>query len=137
MVTTPLAEGWITLSANDVAHAKHSQGVFDTGATIHCTPRFKNLTRLRRTDPFPIRTANGRIVHSTLTGDMVITVPNGNSTSDIQLSDVRYHPTFTTTLISSGKLDDDGYSMLFANGHLRISNPRSKIIGNIRKAHGL
>ena len=45
MVTTPLAEGWITLSANNVAHAKHSQGVFDTGATIHCTPRFKNLTR--------------------------------------------------------------------------------------------
>ena len=136
-VTDLQAEGWITMSANDVAAAKYSQGVFDTGATIHCTPRFKDLTHLRRTDPFPIRTANGKIVHSTVTGDLIVTVPNGTTTSHIQLSDVRYHPSFTTTLISSGKLDETGYAMHFAGGRLRIYDPSGKLIGNIRKRHGL
>ena len=53
-------------------------------------------------------------------GDMPITVPNGQTTTQILLKDVLYVPKMGVTLISIGKIDTAGYVALFHKNQLQI-----------------
>jgi len=49
-------------------------------------------------------------------GEMVLDLPNGDTTSKLCLSEVLYSPEASYTLVSIGRLNDAGFSATFASG---------------------
>ena len=49
-------------------------------------------------------------------GEMVIDIPNGVETSQLQLMEVLYSPEVSYTLVSIGRLDEKGFSATFEKG---------------------
>ena len=51
-------------------------------------------------------------------GDMHVNLPNGKSTTKILLKDILYAPKMGLTLVSIGKIDVAGFTLLFHKGNL-------------------
>ena len=129
------AEAWTAQAATAMAY---SLDIFDTGATVHVTSERNRLYNVQHTEPFPIRTANGDYVYSTLTGDMDIKLPIGQHTNTIQISNIRYDPSFTSTLISPNQLEEHSkYSMLIKNGKMSVRDRNDRLLGMLTKRNGV
>ena len=71
-------------------------------------------------------------------GEMVIDIPNGVDITKLRLTEVLYSPEVRYTLISIGKLDDNGYQVTFSGGKCIIRDAQGETIGSIPKTrHGL
>jgi hypothetical protein len=71
-------------------------------------------------------------------GEMLIDLPNGADISQLQLTEVLYSPEVGYTLVSIGKLDDNGFSATFSGGKCVLKGPDGNNVGQIPKtAKGL
>ena len=53
-------------------------------------------------------------------GKLVIDIPNGVDSSQLRLTKVLYSPEVRYTLVSVGRLDENGFSVTFGNGKCTI-----------------
>src|ERR1700678_357792 len=83
--------------------------------------------------------ADGGHFEATGKGDMHIMMPNGKSTTRILLKDVLYAPKMGITLVSIGKIDSAGYTVLFHKSQLQIfsSMKGRKMFAQIQMINGL
>lgn len=81
--------------------------------------------------------ANKNKFFATGQGDMIVSLPHGSESTEIQLTSVLYAPDLAYTLVSVGCLDDVGYSVTFRNGQGVICDKDDTIIRVLPKTKGL
>jgi len=64
---------------------------------------------------------------------MVINIPNGADILQLRLTEVLYSPKVGYTLVSVGRLDDNGFSATFGGGKCVIQGPDGEELGSIPK----
>ena len=64
---------------------------------------------------------------------MIVDIPNGINISQLRLTEVLYPPEVGYTLVSVGRLDDNGFLMNFAGGKCTISGPDGVCVGTVPK----
>lgn len=90
--------------------------LFDSGAARHISPYRNSFANYTKIPTKTLRAANQQSFSAFGQGDVTIEVPNGSTTSQITLRGVLYAPDVGYTLVSVGRLDEEGYSTTFANG---------------------
>jgi hypothetical protein len=71
-------------------------------------------------------------------GELIVDVPNGADRSKLQLTEVLYSPEVGYTLVSVGRLDENGFSANFSGGKCTIMGPDGEQVGEVPKnPHGL
>ncbi|KAI0054304.1 hypothetical protein BV25DRAFT_1766125, partial [Artomyces pyxidatus] len=66
--------------------------------------------------PRPFKAANKENFGAIGSGELVVELPDGLTTSQLRLFNVLYSPAVAYTLISVGKLDELGYRVTFGGG---------------------
>ncbi|GAA0150163.1 hypothetical protein LIER_09165 [Lithospermum erythrorhizon] len=102
--------------------------IVDSGASFHVTPN-KDFFHTYEEGNFGIAKM-GNTGTSTIKAIGSVLVKTGNGKL-IELKDVRHIPDFRMSLLSSGKLDDEGYHNIFGNGQWRLQK------GSITVAEGI
>ena len=64
---------------------------------------------------------------------MTVDIPNGVDILQLRLTEVLYSPEVGYTLISVGRLNDNGFSMTFSGGKCTISGPDGACVGTVPK----
>ena len=64
---------------------------------------------------------------------MVVDIPNGANISQLRLTEVLYSPKVGYTLVSVGRLDDNGFSATFGAGKCVIRGPDGEELGSVPK----
>ena len=77
--------------------------------------------------------ANKQKFNASGKGEMVINVPNGVEISQLRLMEVLYSPEVGYTLVSIGRLDENGFSATFGDGKCIIRGPDDECVGMILK----
>ncbi|GAA0166475.1 hypothetical protein LIER_21621 [Lithospermum erythrorhizon] len=98
--------------------ASEERWVIDSGASFHVTPHkhmFKTYTEGCYGEAMM---GNNHVSKIVAMGEICLKSNNG---SLIVLKDVRHIPDFRMSLISTGKLDDEGYSNLFEQGRWKLT----------------
>ena len=94
--------------------------LMDTGASSHMSPNKAMMHDLRKITPRTIEASNGETFTSDTRGTLTIPIPkdeNGNIRTLI-LKDTLYCPNMPNTLVSIGKLNDNGYNFEISKGIL-------------------
>jgi hypothetical protein len=107
--------------------------VYDSGCTRHITPYRQVVTNFKEISPKSFQAANRQSFSAVGTGEMVIHIPNGTTTSQIKLTEVLYSPEVGYTLVSIGRLDQAGFAVTFADGKCVIRGRNGKLVGTIQK----
>jgi Pol polyprotein, beta-barrel domain len=84
----------------------------------HITPYRNAVTRFTAIAPRSFQAANQQSFKAVRMGEMVIDVPNGATTSQLNLTEVLYSPEVGYTLVSIRWLDDAGFAITFADGNV-------------------
>jgi len=66
----------------------------------------------------------------------VIDVPDGDDHSQLRLKDVLYSPNVNYTLVSIGRLDEDGFTASFGNGRCLLMGPDGEKVGEVQGVSG-
>ena len=112
--------------------------IYDSGCSKHLTPYRNALTNFISISPKSFYAANKQSMNAIGMGEMVIDIPNGVNTTKLRLTEVLYSPEVGYTLISIGKLNDNGYQVTFSSGKCIIRDAQGETIGSIPKIrHGL
>lgn len=147
-------EGWMTdctdvdgtdsvLDCSEIASMAEAaaQGpvmeIYDSGATKHMTPYRDQLLNYRQIPKRMVKAAGKSHFAAYGIGDMVLRVPNGPAWGTLNVSDVLYAPAMGSTLISTGRLDDNGYWSTFGGGKCVIKDRSGKVVADIAKTGAL
>ena len=113
--------------------------IYDSGCTNHISPYRERFENFEQTPPRSFKAANKQSFNTIGKGDLVIDIPNGNSFTKLRLRDVQYTPNVAYTLVSIGRLDDDGFTAKFGNGKCILNGPDGEKVGEVirtaRKAY--
>jgi hypothetical protein len=90
--------------------------IYDSGCTSHISPYRNDLENFIEIPPKPFRATNKQDFQAVGKGEMVIDIPNGADISQLRLTEVLYAPEVGYTLVSVGRLDDNGFSATFGGG---------------------
>ena len=66
-------------------------------------------------------------------GNLVIDIPNEGDFTKFRLQDVLYSPEVAYTLVSVGRLDEDGFSVTFGGRKCTIRDVNREVIGVVPK----
>jgi hypothetical protein len=66
-------------------------------------------------------------------GELTIDVPNGAESFQLQLTEVLYSPEVGYTLVSIGRLDENGFTANFSGGKCTITGPNGVTVGMVLK----
>jgi len=100
-------------------------------------PIREDFIEFQSTTPKTLTAANQQKFHSGGIGNVVISVPNGHTTTTICLTSVLYTPSISVTLILVGCIDDAGYMCSFGNGCCEICRSNGELVGIIQKRQAL
>ena len=121
--------------------ASESSGVilFDSGCSSHMTPLADKLRNTQNVPTRVIQAANAETFTSNTTSTLHIELPidDQSTMKSLVLQNMLLCPNTPNTLISLGKLDDDGYTMIIENSTLTIINNQGETVGIIPKTNGL
>jgi hypothetical protein len=112
--------------------------IVDSGATRHFCPDRSKFTNFRE-GAEPITTADGKVVHAIGSGDVQITLPNGDHQSTVILKDALCAPTFSFTLISVSCLMKARCHVSFHDNMCTINypDPNGRVMATIPESMGL
>jgi hypothetical protein len=119
-----------------VAETVESNGtaeLYDSGCTNHISPYRGKFENFERTSPRSFKAANKQSFSTIGKGDLVINVPNGDSFTKLRLTDVQYSPNVAYTLVSIGRLDEEGFTALFGHGKCVLRGPDGEKIGEVQR----
>ncbi|KAF7371239.1 Transcription factor [Mycena sanguinolenta] len=108
--------------------------LYDSGCTQHLSPYEHEFSNLVAITPKEFSAANNQRFAATASGNLTISIPNGDTTSKIELSNVLYAPDLAYTLVSIGCLDEAGFTVTFGNGKCRVTNVSGTQVGLIMKS---
>jgi len=111
--------------------------LFDSGASRHMSSYRDLFQDFVSITPKPITTADKHTFEAIGKGNIMIVLPNGQSSTRILLKDVLYAPKMGLTLVSISRLAAAGYAALFRGESCRIFNDRKKQLGEIPVNKGL
>ena len=66
-------------------------------------------------------------------GDLVIDIPNGDSFTKLQLTDIQYSPNVAYTLVSIGRLDKEGFTATFGHGKCALHGLDEEKVGEVKR----
>ena len=95
---------------------------------------FSNFVEIK---PNPIMAADKCAFHAIGKGDMLIDIPNSDTTSNILLKDVLYAPSMGVTLVSISHIATTGSTVIFSGDNCRIFNNLKSLLGKIEMSQGL
>ena len=107
--------------------------VYDSGCTSHISPYRNDLENFIEIPPKSFRAANKQDFQAVGKGEMVVDIPNGADISQLHLTEVLYSPEVGYTLVSVGRLDDNGFSATFGGGKCVIRGPDGEELGSVPK----
>jgi hypothetical protein len=102
-----------------VAESVQSAGraeLYDSGCTNHISPYRDLFENFQSITPRHFRAANKQTFSTVGKGDIVIDIPNGKGETQIRLQDVLYSAEVGYTLVSVGRLDEAGFTVVFGGG---------------------
>lgn len=108
--------------------------LYDSGSTQNISLYKACFESLSPISPKPFTTANKQSFNAVGVGEMVVEVPNGINVSQLRLTEVLYSPKVGYTLVSTGHLDELGYSTTFADRTCTIHDQTEDVIGQIPKS---
>jgi len=112
--------------------------LYDSGSTRHISPYHNQFESLTTILPKSFAAANKQRFDVTGIGEMVIEVPNGVDVSKLRLTKALFSPEVGYTLVSIGRLDEQGYSVTFGDKICTIRDPTDDVVGHVpRSARGL
>jgi hypothetical protein len=128
----------VCAEVNSAAENLPQTEVYDSGCTRHITPYRDAVTSYTPIPPKSFRAANRKNFNAVGMGEMRINVPNGATTSQLNLTEVLYSPDVGYTLVSIGRLNDAGFAVSFADGKCVIRDRNDQLVGTVLKTgHGL
>jgi Pol polyprotein, beta-barrel domain len=112
--------------------------VYDSGCTRHITPYLNVVKNFTATPPKTFQAANKQSFNAVVTGEMTINIPNGADISQLRLTEVLYSPEVGYTLVSVGRLDQNGLSVTFGDRKCTVKTSDGKQIVQVQgSGHGL
>jgi hypothetical protein len=108
--------------------------LLDLGSTCYMSTYCADFTNLCELPARTFQAANKQCFSAVGSGDLIISLLNGSTTSQLTLQDVLYAPDIGYTLVSVGKLNALGYCIVFEDSICRISSPAGIAIGMIQKS---
>jgi hypothetical protein len=106
--------------------------LLDSGASRHMSPFCKSFATYCPIEACPITAANNQVFHAVGMGDLLIEVPNGESSTKIVLCDVLYAPDLGLTVVSIGRIVKANYTVEFDQGCCNIKQKKDgQKIGSI------
>ena len=111
---------------SDFKHEAHAASksngiILDCGASSHFSPDKSKFLNYQEIKAEPIQAADGHTFSAIGKGDMKIELPNGNQKpTPITLKNVYYSPRLAFTLMSVGRMDQNGYELLIKDGKCMI-----------------
>ena len=102
-----------------VAEGRQTGGVaelYDSGCTNHISPYRSRFENFEATVPRHFRAANKQTFSTSGKGELVVDVPSDEGMTQLRLLDVLYSSEVSYTLVSVGKLDEAGFSVMFGGG---------------------
>lgn len=95
-----------------------SEWVIDSGASYHATPRKDYFTSLREGNLGTVKMGNKNSSQILGIGNICVTTNLGTK---MVLKDVRFVPDLRLNLLSTGKLDEEGYTSSFGKGCWKLT----------------
>jgi len=118
----------VVAEAEDTAaHVAHSGDadracveLYDSGCSKHITPYRVDIENFVEIPQKTFQAANKQSFKVVGKGELVIDILNGVDSSQLWLTEVLYSPEVGYTLVSVGRLDENGFSVTFGNGKCTI-----------------
>jgi hypothetical protein len=107
--------------------------LYDSRSTCHISLYREKFETLSTIPPKPFTAANKQRFSATGIGEMVIEIPNGVDMSKLRLTEVLFLLEVGYTLVSIGRLDELGYTVIFTDGRCIINDPMENVIGQISR----
>lgn len=111
--------------------------LYDSGASRHMSDHRHRFSNFVEIEPKPITAADKQAFHAIGKGDMLIDIPNGDTTSNILLKDVLYAPSMGVTLVSISRIAATGSTVVFSGDNCRIFNNSKMLLRKIEMSQGL
>ncbi|RVW14266.1 Retrovirus-related Pol polyprotein from transposon TNT 1-94 [Vitis vinifera] len=119
--TAVVTDGELMIIRDDVSVnliGQETDWVIDSGASFHVTSRADFFTSYSQGDFGNVRMGNEDVSKIVGMGDICLETNTG---CKLLLRDVRHVPDIRLNLISTGKLDDEGYNNNFSDGKWKLS----------------
>ena len=107
--------------------------LYNSGCTNHISPYKSSFNNFQIIKTRHFRAANKQTFSTIGKGNLVIDVPNKNGITKFQLQDILYLPEVVYTLVSVGRLDEDGFLVTFGGGRCTIRDVNKEVIGVVPK----
>ena len=107
--------------------------LYDSGCTNHISPYRSSFENFQTIEPRHFRAANKQTFSTVGKGELVIDIPNDTGVTQFRLHDVLYSPEVAYTLVSIGRLDEDGFFATFGGGKCIIKDANKEIVGVVQK----
>ena len=101
------------------------------------SPDQQKFTKFREIEPKPVKAADKAIFMATGIGSLVISIPNGSTSTNVTLKDVRYCLDLAFTLVSLTRCDVAGYTVQLKDGACVINDKARCTISRIPLTNGL
>jgi transposase InsO family protein len=111
--------------------------IIDMGASRHFSPARELFKNYETINPIPITTADGHTFKAIGKGDVLVRLPNEQTSTPVVLRDTLYAPEMPATLVSVSRLDRAGYSLCVERGSCVIVAPNGDVIGRVPEVRGL
>ena len=108
--------------------------LYDSGCTNHISPYRDRFVNFQRTLPRAFRAANKQSFSTIGKGDLIVDVPDGNNFTQLRLTDVQYSPNVAYTLVSIGRLDEEGFTATFGQGKCVLRGPDGEKLGEVQRS---
>ena len=90
--------------------------LYDSRCTHHISPYREDFESFVEIPPMSFSAVNKQKFNASGKGEIVIDIPNGIEISQLRLTEVLYSPEVSYTLVSIGRLDDNGFTATFGDG---------------------
>jgi len=107
--------------------------LYNSGCTNHISLYHDEFKNFKQTSPRSFKAANKQSFSTISKGDLVINVPNDDTFTKLRLTDVQYSPNVAYTLVSIGRLDEEGFTALFGHGKCVLRGPDGEKIGEVQR----
>ena len=107
--------------------------LYNSGCTNHILPYKDSFKNFQVIETRHFRAANKQMFSTIGKGDLVIDIPSDNGTTQFRLQEVLYSPEVAYTLVSIGRLDEDGFLVTFGGGKCTIQDGNKEVVGVIQK----
>ena len=105
--------------------------IYDSGCTNHISPYHMKFENFVTITPQMFCVANKQTFSTIGKGDLVINVPSDGDYSQLRLTGVLYSSNVEYTLVSIGRLNEEGFTALFGHGRCLLRGPDEEKIGEV------